>query len=75
MLLESRRLGVVVEPHETSLLTPKVNEFYSTKSPIYIKPETVDLARGLGFGGGDKIVRHESAEKWQVDPMRFMALA
>lgn len=75
VLLESGRLGVVVEPHETSLLTPKVNVFYSTKSQTYIKPETVDLARGLGFGGGDKIVRHESPEKWQVDPLRFMAVA
>jgi HD-GYP domain-containing protein (c-di-GMP phosphodiesterase class II) len=75
VLLESGRLGVVVEPHETSLLTPKVNVFFSTKSQIYIKPETIDLSRGLGFGGGDKIVRHESPEKWKVDPTRFMALA
>jgi len=75
VLLESGRLGVVVEPHETSLLTPKVNVFYSTKSQTYIKPETVDLARGLGFGGGDKILRYESAEKWSVDPQRFLALA
>ena len=75
VLLESGRLGVVVEPHETSLLTPKVNVFYSTRSQAYIKPETVDLARGLGFGGADRIVRHESHEKWQVDPQRFMALA
>ena len=75
VLLESGRLGVVVEPHETSLLTPKVNVFYSTKSQTYIKPETVDLARGLGFGGGDKIVRHEAPEKWQVDPLRFLQVA
>ncbi|NIA53238.1 HD-GYP domain-containing protein [Massilia sp. TW-1] len=75
VLLESGRLAVVVEPHETSLLTPKVNVFYSTKSQTYIKPHTVDLARGLGFGGGDKIVRYESPEKWQVDPLRFMQVA
>jgi putative nucleotidyltransferase with HDIG domain len=75
VLLESGRLGVVVEPHETNLLAPKVNVFYSTKANTYIKPETVDLARGLGFGGGDKIVGHESPSKWNVDPMRFMTLA
>jgi HD-GYP domain-containing protein (c-di-GMP phosphodiesterase class II) len=75
VLLESGRLGVVVEPHETSLLTPKVNVFYSTRSQTYIKPETVDLSRGVGFGGADKILRHESPKKWQVDPQRFMALA
>ncbi|MGO4465324.1 HD-GYP domain-containing protein, partial [Pseudoduganella sp. RAF53_2] len=75
VLLESGRLGVVVEPHETNLLAPKVNVFFSTKTNVYIKPETIDLSRGLGFGGGDKIVGHESASKWNVDPMRFMTLA
>jgi hypothetical protein len=75
VLLESGRLGVVVEPHETSLLTPKVNVFFNTRSQAYIRPATVDLARPLGFGGGDKIVRHESPEKWNVDPARFMHLA
>ncbi|MRV71060.1 DUF3391 domain-containing protein [Duganella sp. FT92W] len=75
VLLESGRLGVVVEPHETNLLAPKVNVFFHTKRNAYIKPETVDLARGIGFGGGDKIVGHESAAKWNVDPMRFLTLA
>jgi hypothetical protein len=35
----------------------------------------IDSARGLGAGGGDKIVRHESPAKWKVDPMRFINLA
>ncbi|MYN26998.1 HD-GYP domain-containing protein [Duganella levis] len=75
VLLESGRLGVVVEPHETNLLAPKVNVFFHTKKNVYIKPETVDLSRGLGFGGGDKIVGHESPAKWNVDPMRFLSVA
>lgn len=75
VLLESGRLGVVIEPHETSLLTPKVNVFFSTKNQGYIKPLTLDLSKPLGFGGGDKIVRHESAEKWNVNPMQFMNIA
>ncbi|MFN3789634.1 HD-GYP domain-containing protein [Massilia sp.] len=75
VLLESGRLGVVIEPHETSLLTPKVNVFFSTKSQGYIKPQTLDLSKPLGFGGGDKILRHESAEKWNVNPLRFMHIA
>ena len=75
VLLESGRLGVVVEPHETNLLAPKVNVFFHTKKNVYIKPETVDLSRGLGFGGGDKIVGHESPSKWNVDPMRFLTVA
>ncbi len=75
VMLESGRLGVVVEPHETNLLAPKVNVFFNTKKNIYIKPETVDLSRALGFGGGDKIVRHESPGKWNVDPMKFLVVA
>ena len=75
VLLESGRLGVVVEPHETNLLAPKVNVFFNTKTKVYIKPETLDLSRGLGFGGGDKIVGYETPSKWNVDPMRFMTLA
>ena len=75
VMLESGRLAVVIEAHESNLLAPKVNVFFSTKSNAYIKPETVDLSRGFGFGGGDKIVGHESAAKWQVDPMRFLSLA
>lgn len=73
--LESGRLAVVIEAHETNLLAPKVNVFFSTKSNAYIKPEMLDLSRGMGFGGADKIVGHESADKWQVDPMRFLSLA
>jgi putative nucleotidyltransferase with HDIG domain len=75
VLLESGRLGVVVEPHESNLLAPKVNVFFNTRTNVYIKPETIDLSRGLGFGGGDKIVGHESPSRWNVDPMRFMTLA
>ncbi|MYM69274.1 DUF3391 domain-containing protein [Pseudoduganella sp. FT55W] len=75
VLLESGRLGVVVEPHETNLLAPKVNVFFHTKKNVYIKPETVDLSRAVGFGGGDKIVGHESPAKWNVDPMRFLTVA
>lgn len=74
VMLESGRLGVVIEPHETSLLAPKVNVFFDSKRNTYIKPQTVDLSRALGFGGGDKIVRHESAAKWNVDPMRFLVV-
>jgi HD-GYP domain-containing protein (c-di-GMP phosphodiesterase class II) len=75
VLLESGRLGVVVEAHESSLLTPKVNVFFNTRSNAYIRPEALDLARPLGLGGGDRIVRHESPAQWQVDPARFMVLA
>ncbi|HEY0847327.1 MAG TPA: HD-GYP domain-containing protein [Noviherbaspirillum sp.] len=69
--LESGRLGVVTEPHETNLLAPKVKVFFSIKSNTYIQPQEIDLSRPLGLGGGDRIVSHESPEKWRVDPMLF----
>jgi hypothetical protein len=33
------------------------------------------ICRAVGFGGGDKIVGHESPAKWNVDPMRFLTVA
>lgn len=72
--LQSGRLGVVVEPHETDLLKPKVNVFFSTRSNTYIRPEEVDLSRPFGMGGGDRIMSHESPDRWRVDPLKFMSL-
>ena len=59
--LESGRLGVVLEQHEKSLLTPLVKVFFSakTKSPLMV--ETIDLSKLVGR---DKIVARESAEDW-----------
>ncbi|UTH76043.1 HD-GYP domain-containing protein [Chromobacterium sp. IIBBL 290-4] len=70
--LESGRLGVVVEQNENNLVSPKVKVIFSTKSNAHIPPEIVDLSRGMGAGGGDKIVKHETPEKWKIDPLRFL---
>lgn len=70
--LESGRLGVVTEQHETNLLTPTIKVFFSAKSMAYIKPEIVDLSRKMGAGGADRIVNHELPEKWKIDPRQFM---
>lgn len=72
--LESGRLGVVIDQNEGSLLAPKVRVFFSSKANAYIPPAVIDLARGLGAGGGDRIVSHEAPEKWKLDPMRFLQL-
>ncbi len=73
VLLESGRLGVVTEQHESNLLQPKVKVFFSTKANTYIPPAEIDLSRPMGKGGADKIVSHEDPAKWQVDPLRFMS--
>jgi HD-GYP domain-containing protein (c-di-GMP phosphodiesterase class II) len=75
VLLESGRMGVVMEPHETNLLAPKVNVFFSTKSHTHITPTIVDLSKPLGSGGGDRIVSHESPEKWDLEPKKFLHVA
>lgn len=72
VLLESGRLAVVMESHETNLLTPKVKVFYNTKTQLYVKPHVVDLSKSLGHGGGDKILSYERPEKWNVDPNLFI---
>lgn len=59
--LESGRLGVVLEQHEKSLLTPRVKVFFSSRSRLPIPQEVIDLARLVGR---DRIVARESAEQW-----------
>jgi HD-GYP domain-containing protein (c-di-GMP phosphodiesterase class II) len=75
VLLESGRLGVVTEPHDTNMLAPKVKVFFSTRSNTYIQPQVVDLSKPLGMGGGDRILSHESPAQWKLDPMRFLDMA
>lgn len=59
--LESGRLGVVIEQHQTSLLQPKVKVFFSTKTRSPIIQEMVDLSQ---MAGKDKILGRESPEDW-----------
>ncbi|MGL6069888.1 HD-GYP domain-containing protein [Craterilacuibacter sp.] len=72
VLLKSGRLAVVIEQNDTSLAAPKVKVFFSTKSNVHIRPEIVDLSRGMTQGGSDRIMRHESPQKWGLDPLRFL---
>jgi HD-GYP domain-containing protein (c-di-GMP phosphodiesterase class II) len=70
--LQSGRLAVVQEQNPTSLLTPVVKVIFSTRQNVFITPEVVDLARGMGAGGADAIVAHESPERWGIEPRRFL---
>jgi putative nucleotidyltransferase with HDIG domain len=70
--LESGRLAVVVEHRESNMLHPLVRVMFDSKRNYHLKPEDVDLSRPVGFGGGDRIVGHESPEQWQIDPMKFL---
>lgn len=59
--LQSGRLGVVVEQHEQSLLTPKVNVFFSTRSNLPLPQQVIDLSQP---GCNDRIIGRENSENW-----------
>ncbi len=59
--LASGRIGVVME-QSTSLVSPRVKVFFSTKSDLRIPPEVVDLSSPAS---GDKIVAREDPDKWR----------
>ena len=75
VLMESGHLAVVVEPHESKPMSPSVKLFFNTKTNTYISPVVVDLSKPFGGGGGNHILSHEPAEKWKVDPLRFLDMA
>lgn len=70
--LESGRLAVVLGQSESSLLKPVVRAFYDTRHQCVITPFEIDLSQPLGHGGGDRIVSHETAERWGIDLSPFL---
>lgn len=65
--LDSKRMGVVVEQNEKSLLEPVVRIFYHAGQQHYIPPEIVDLAKVQ-----DRIASFENYEKWKIDPYHWL---
>ena len=59
--LESGRLGLVMDQHESSLLTPRVKVFFSAKSKTPLPQQIIDLAKLVGR---EKIIGRESPEDW-----------
>ena len=72
VMLESGRIGVVLEQAEDSLLRPLVKVFYDGRRNQYITPQEVDLSKPEGHGGADKITSHETPEKWGIDLGQFL---
>lgn len=67
--LESGRLGVVVQQHADKIMQPLVRVFYQSARQHYIPPQEIDLAKP---GCQDRIVSHESFEKWGIDPAKWL---
>jgi len=72
VMLESGKLGVVIEQCETDMTQPLVRTIFDTKKNYFITPNDINLANPLGQGGGDRIVNYESPGKWNIDPNKFM---
>lgn len=65
--LDSKRMGVVIEQNEKSLLEPTVRIFYHAGKLHYIPPEIVDLSKVQ-----DRIASFENYEKWNIDPYQWL---
>ncbi|HEY8094633.1 MAG TPA: HD-GYP domain-containing protein [Methylobacter sp.] len=72
VMLESGKIGIVIEQCETDMTRPQVRIVFDAKKHYFITPNDIDLAKPLGQGGGDKIVNYESLDKWNIDPSKFM---
>jgi putative nucleotidyltransferase with HDIG domain len=60
VLMQSGKVGVVVDQHPASLLTPKIKVFFSAHTQASIPLEIIDLATSRN---GDKIVSHADPAK------------
>ena len=69
VLLESGRLGVVVEANEFDQRLPKVRVMYNTKFRCFIKTELIDLAKP---SVQDVIVKAVDPEDYKIRVKDFM---
>ncbi|HXE39173.1 MAG TPA: HD-GYP domain-containing protein [Azonexus sp.] len=65
--LDSKRMGVVIEQNEKSLLEPTVRIFYHAGQQHYVTPEIVDLSKVQ-----DRIASFENYEKWKINPYQWL---
>jgi HD-GYP domain-containing protein (c-di-GMP phosphodiesterase class II) len=70
VLLESGRLGVVVEANESDQRLPTVRVMYHTKFRMPITVDTLDLAKP---GTQDQILRAVDPETYKIDVRKFLA--
>ena len=70
VLLESGRLGVVVETNDQDQRLPVVRVMYHTRFRLPITVETIDLSRA---GNQDRIIRAVDPEDYKLDVRKFLA--
>lgn len=72
VMLESRRLAVVVDQGEGGLLYPVVRVVFDAKRRQALTPKDLDLSKPEH--DGDHIVGHEVPGDWNIDPFNFLTL-
>lgn len=70
VLLESGRLGVVVETNDDDQRLPVVRVMYNTRFRLPITVETVDLAKP---GAQDRILRSVDPDEYGIDVRKFLS--
>jgi HD-GYP domain-containing protein (c-di-GMP phosphodiesterase class II) len=69
VLLESGRLGVVIETNDEDQRLPVVRVMYNTKFRMPITVDTLDLAKP---GTQDRILRSVDPEEYKIDVRKFL---
>ena len=69
VLLESGRLGVVIETNEVDQRLPVLRVMYDTHAGAPIKVDTLDLS---GPGNQDRILRSVAPELYGIDVRKFL---
>jgi len=69
VLLESGRLGVVIETNEEDQRLPVVRVMYSTKFRMPVTVDTLDLAKA---GTQDRIIRSVDPDEYRIDVRKFL---
>lgn len=69
VMLESGRLGVVVEANEHDQRLPVVRVMYSSRFRMPVPVESIDLARP---GNQDRILRPVDPEEYKIDIRKFL---
>ena len=68
--LESNKLAIVIR-QTLSLTQPVVRIVFDLKQNCFVPPQDIDLSRPRPKM--DKVVGHESPEKWKINPISFMS--
>jgi len=69
--LESGLMGFVIDFEDGRLLEPVVRIVYDTNSKWFVSPRTIHLSARPDGESGNRIVGHENASEWRIDPALF----